>query len=295
MHDKNGNYVIDQEKKEQLQALTLLNLMINQGMRFSVLLDGDNEDLEPLFRKLAAKDYVDTDKSNYIPSEKGRKALQGFLGRDTELILIFEIFCAVNMDEGTFAYSELFEMSEPRFAKYLQNEDEEWEDLRLMVLEFKNENQKNESNQIDPIDLVFADFIKNGRVDFTKPGWQFDLLSNLMWEEMLKIINDAYDLEELREEIEKDDEADWTAEELLETIVKQGNEVMRDNLEEEQRRKEEAEEEDDSVDNFDDDDDEIYEEVIIVKHEISYYDSYYDPFYISPILYVSIWDDPYCY
>jgi hypothetical protein len=268
-------YALNDEQKKQFAGAYLLNVMINTPRSFPVLLEGNEEDLEPVLEWLLVKEYIEIrNQERYVPNEKGREVLKRFLGRYTEYLKVFDIYCAVDLQAGEFAFTSYLDFEDNASWKNFLNDDR-WDDIRLAVAEFK---------KLDPVEIAFMSFLNEDRFGRDETGWQFDLLLGNIWDEILHICNTAIRWEDLGYEDEK---GSVSAEDVITDIIKQGSVLMIKLLEREEKlRKEQPEESED----FDDDngEDHVVEKVVVEAQPINYYTSYYDPFYVSP-LWLAVW------
>ncbi len=266
-------FTITDKQKKQFAAAYLLNYMINTPKSFPVYLEGNEQDLEGLLEFMLDQGYVEIKNSEkYVPTEKGREVLVRFSKRYQDFLKNFDIFCAVDLEEGEFAFASMFDYIEDRgkWQKFLHQE--RWEDLRIAAALFK---------KLDPVEIVFMSFLNEGKYGHTKNGWEFDLLLGSVWDEIIEICNNALLVEDLGYE---DDEGEVSGEEVMEDILAQGAELNRELIEKAAEYDEEDEELFDEDDYDDDADDEHYVETVVVER-VGYdvYDAYYDPFYVSPV------------
>ena len=70
-------------------------------------------------------DYIKIEKNElYIPSTKGRDLLKQFMARYSEYLTMFDIFSAVDLEGGEFAFSSYFEFKdEQTWNEFLNNEN----------------------------------------------------------------------------------------------------------------------------------------------------------------------------
>ena len=102
------------------------------------------------------------------------------------------------------------------------------------------------------------------------PGWQFDLLSGLIWREIEEIVDNAVTPEELAYQAP---DGEWvTGEMVVEDVIAQGARINADLHAQEDR--------------FHTDDHELRNDFHDGQGTYVTYESYYDPFYISPIWFV---------
>ena len=263
-------YALNDEQKKQFAGAYLLKVMINASRSFPVLLEGNEQDLEPLLEWLLMKEYIEIrNQESYVPNEKGREVLKRFLARYTEYLKVFDIYCAVDLQAGEFAFASYLDFEDNAVWKNFLDDDR-WADLRLAVAEFK---------KLDPVEIAFMSFLNEDRFGRDETGWQFDLLLGSIWDEILHICNTAIRWEELGYE---DEQGSVRAEDVITDIIKLGSALMIKLLEKEQalrkEQPEESEEEDD-----DNGGDHVVEKVAVEEQPIDYYRSYYDPFYVSPL------------
>lgn len=255
-------YTISDEQKKQFAAAYLLDWMTRENGKVPVWLEGNNKDLEPVLEYMMMKEYIDIpDKANYQPTEKGREVLNRFTKRYRDFLVNFDVYCAVDLEAGEFAFSRYFNFdSDGAWENYLQ--DDRWDDMRIAVAAYKN---------INPVEIVFMSFLREARFGNKGDGWQFDLLLGSVWDEILEIADAALHCEDLAYE---DDQGTVSGVQVLEDVIRQGAELNID-LREKEREEIEARREDDRLDDENDDDDydeEIYEESV----------HYLEPAYVSP-------------
>lgn len=254
--------ITDEQRKEYASGF-LLDLMVNTGRRFSVVLEGPDRDLESLLVFMMSKGYIDLDKENYYtPTQKGIEKLENLKRRYEEYLAHFDLFCAVDLETGEFAFERIFELDDMEWENYINQE--RFVDLRIAVAWFK---------KINPADFVFLSFLKEGRFDTERANWQFDLLSGLIWEEVEEIIDTAIQIEDLSYE---DIDGEISGEAVIEDVIRQGAELSEKlYLEEEHLRHESSEYPNDYYDDEEQD-----------NYTVVSYKSYYDPFFVSPLWFI---------
>ncbi len=207
-------YQLDEKQKHHYARLYLLDFMIQEEARISILLDEKNEDLESIFDELMARELIEIDQEqNYCVSREGKALHQNFLRRYRENIALSDIFCAVDLTNGEFAFSFYDDYpTKPEWDTFLAQS--RWDDLRIAVAEYLNS---------DPIELVFMSFINEKRFGRDTDGnWQFDLLLGTVWDEILEACNQSIHWPELGYE---DEEGKVEAEAVIEDIIAQGNNI----------------------------------------------------------------------
>jgi DNA-binding PadR family transcriptional regulator len=257
-------YKVTPEKADQFIAVLLLDYIVNQSGELPILMDGNFRTLEPLVIKLNAAGYVRTTAqsekgSNYLPTDKGKDALAKFMQRYSEYLKLYDVFCAVDLTAGTFAFAKFFDFdTDAAWDAYLAQEN--WEDLRVAVAEYK---------KIDPLEIVFMSFLNENRFDNTAMTWQFDVSSGLIWDQIEQICNAALSVEQVNQ-------GDDT---VMPDIIRQGAELTVSLLKQEEEM------------HKDDDQGEAAQETpqpgTITEENYNYppqyYQPYYQPSYISPL------------
>ena len=259
-------YTVTEEKKKQFAGLYLLERMINRPETFPLFLEKHDRDLEPILEYLLTFEFLEIkEDKNYLPTPKGREIIQKFLERYQDFLRNFDVYSAVDLTQGTFAFASYWEFeSEEEWGAYLHQK--QWEDLRVAVAEFK---------KIDPVEIVFMSFLYEDRFGWSEEsGWQFDLLLGSVWDQVLEIVNSALKQEDLGYEAQGET---VSGEAVLKDIIVQGAELNRRLWDEEDDR---------DVDlTFDDDPpggDYYLPPVRQQPMQTEVYERYRDPFYISP-------------
>lgn len=204
-------YELSKEKVRDFGMLYLLERMVNKSLKFSVLLEGDDQNLEELLTFLMSKGYVDINPANqYVANRKGREVVSNFKQRYQDFLKNFDCYCAVDLEEGEFAFEEYWEYEdEDEWVDYL--EQERWEDLRVAAAEFKG---------LDPLEIVFMGFLNEERINDKLSGWQFDLVLGSIWDELLQICNNALQSDDLA--FEDDTGATVSGDTVMADILTQG-------------------------------------------------------------------------
>jgi hypothetical protein len=258
-------YNLQQNEKDRFICLVLLNEIINQQAYPPVKVTGEDIYLDYHLKLLHSKRMFDIKNGAYVPTELGRTELENFYAKYYEYLKIFDIFCAVDLESGSFAFEKINNPSfdDDRWIDFLSNE--RFSDVRVAVADFKG---------LNPIEIVFMSFLTEGRFEVGLERWQHHLTSDDTWNEIVDICNTAVSREYL--------EADG----VLEDVIKQGTVLAIKLL---------REVEDELVTKIFDDvietREEVEEYVDIVDmpyYSYGYFDPYYDPYYISPIWLVPI-------
>jgi len=253
---------LSNEQKKRFAGIFVLDYMNKADRKIPVFLDKNDEDLEPVLEWLMAKEYIEIlNQEHYEISSTGKELLKKFLCRYSDYLKMFDIFCAVDLEEGVFAFENYFHFEDQEsWIEYIN--DDRWEDLRIAVAEFK---------KIDPVEIVFMSFINESRFGRNDEGWQFDLLLGSVWDEILEICETSIHWQELGYE---DEEGSVEAEDVIIDIIEQGAEIMLDIIQKEKEIIDQENEEKETMD-------ECY--IYPDEQPISYYENYRDPYYISPI------------
>ncbi|MGZ3754572.1 MAG: hypothetical protein ACXVAY_12485 [Mucilaginibacter sp.] len=235
------------DNKKTFKAIILLNEMVNGTHKFQTIANGDDSVLEPLFIELMSKGYVQTSGMYYQITAKGQEVFDTFMKRYTEYLKVYDIFSYVDLEKGEFAFARYFDFTTDEAWADFAN-DERFDDLRIAVALFK---------KVDPAEIVFMSFINENRFDTSSAGWQMDLASDNNWNEIEEICKTAIKPEDVGEDAMVD-------------MIGQGSELMMKLL---------AQENEQNQQNAD------YNggDTIVEEETVSYYEPYYDPYYISPI------------
>lgn len=205
-----SEYTVSDLQKQQFAGIYLLEYMINAPKVFQLMLEDGEEDLESILEWLLVRDLIEIkDQERYAPTEKGRIALKRFMARYSDFLSFFDVFCAVDLGEGSFAFADYYDFNEPEAWRNFIAQDR-WEDLRIAVATYKG---------IDPVEIVFMSFLNEGRFGRSETGWEFDLLLGSVWDEILDICNTAITTDQLGWE---DDDGEVSGESVLQDIIDQG-------------------------------------------------------------------------
>lgn len=257
-------------KKSAFISMVILNEMIQFQSYFPISLSGNDTALEPYLNILLAKRFVRIDGNQYIPTSEGRAELEKFYTRYYEFIKFFDVFCAVDLEAGEFAFEKINDFEQDNDWHSFLN-DERFTDVRVAVAEFKG---------IDPTEIVFMSFLNENKFDATIHGWQFILTDDRTWEEVENICNSAVSCEYLK------------SEGVIENIVRQGSELalrLIKEADEANQQDAEAEEEVITEEVVTETTTEEYVDVVeMPTYGYPYFAPYYDPFYISPIWLVPV-------
>lgn len=213
-------YTISDTQKMQFAGIYLLEYMQSKEKTFPILLRSEEQDLESILEWLLVRKLVEIkDQREYVVTDHGRAALKKFATRYQDYLHNFDVFSAVDLAAGEFAFASYFNFeTDAEWKDFLS--DDRWEDLRVAVADYED---------MDPVEIVFMSFLNEGRFGRNASGWQFDLLLGSVWDEILDICNNALDENDLAYD-------GVPGEDVLRDIVAQGADLMADLLEQEQRR-----------------------------------------------------------
>lgn len=258
-------YIITPELRTRFVGIVLINEIINFQKYFPVTLQQDDIYLGDYLKNLATNGFLEISKGQYIPTQKGREYLQTFYNKYYEYLKIFDIFCAVDLDRGEFAFSSINSdmndsMDDDQWNSFLIQE--RFSDVRVAVAEFK---------KMDPLEIVFMSFLNEGRFDLSKYRWQYNLTGDDVWIEIANICNTAISCEYLL----KDD--------VIQDVIKQGTEIALQLI----KVAEESNSSQEQGEIIEETTTETVEEYVDVVempyYGYDYFDPYYDPYYISPL------------
>lgn len=242
-------YRLSDEQQQRFADIFLLRLMINCPLSFPIDLPGNDSFLEPILTRLCRKGWarIDTRKALYLATEAGRDPLQKFEQRFYDYLKVYNSpYDAVSLGYGDFGqtYTDFFtskeylvqllnEQNPARWQPYIPHFSEvflarewtqdvcntawkiflnldEWEDLRVAVAEYKG---------LDPLEIVFMALLQGGHFDKPREIWQFDLASGWFFEEVEKIANQNYHLDQLVV-------PGMTSEQIMQNIITKGTGLM---------------------------------------------------------------------
>lgn len=267
---------LTKENKLQFAAMYLLEYMARTGTTFPLVLENDAVCLREILDHLLMEDCcVIVEGNRYSVNDKGMERVQAFRERYTEYLKLYDIYSAVDLETGEFAFARYYELESEPWRAYIALE--RWEDLRIAVAEYK---------KLNPVEIVFMSFLLEGKFGLSANGWEFELLMGNVWDQIIKICNSNLHWQQLGY-------GDVSAESVIEDVINKGAALLVDLLQKE------AEQQSQEPDN--NDGNEVIEETIVtetvetVEYDdvYAYYDPYlYDPFYYSPVWAVPLFAPP---
>jgi hypothetical protein len=250
-------HTVTQELKNRFVGLTLLNEIINFQTYFDVVpQSGDDLLLIGYLQNLEVKGLLRIENSKFVPTNEGRNEVVNMYAKYYEYLKIFDIYCAVDLAKGEFAFeSRNNDFSEEDWKAFV--DQERFSDIRVAIAEIKG---------IDPIEIVFMSFLNEGRFECTGSDWQYNLTEDNVWKEIEEICNTAIRGSYLEEQG------------VVEDITKKATEISIQIIKDSE-----------SFDSDESDEEEVIETTTYVDivempvYEDYYWDSYYDPYYVSPL------------
>ncbi len=254
-------YQILEGDKFNYISLVLLNEIINFQHYFSVRPRGEEIFIERYLKFMYERGVLSIENDVYIPTALGREQLVNLYAKFYEYLKIYDIFSAVDLEKGEFAFSSSdLDMSDEQWADFIN--EERFSDVRVAVAEFKS---------LNPIEIVFMSFLSEDRFAIGGDRWEYALTGDAIWSEIEDICNTAVSAEYLMED------------NVLENVIREGTEIMLGIIKMAQEIEEEEIEEDEYTEYI-----EYVEIVEMPVYEYEYFDPYYDPYYVSPIWLVPV-------
>lgn len=251
-------------------CLVLLNEIINFQTYFPVVLTGEDIYLGPYLDQMVSNGALEKRDGEYIPTSLGRDELTNFYARYYEYLKLYDLYSAVDLEVGEFAFSRISDesFSDEDWFEYLG--DERFSDVRIAVADFKG---------LNPTEIVFMSFLNEGRFDVSLERWQYNLTNENdgIWNEIEDTCNTAISLEYLSHD------------QVIEDVIEQGTAIALDLI-----RKADQINADNATLCFPEEDEvvettETYVEIVEMPvYGYDYWDPYYDPYYVSPIWLVPV-------
>lgn len=275
-----ANKTLAKKQRDYFTSVLLLDNMVNLDHEYSIMLDGELKLLEPALEQMATNGSIKLEGNQYVPTDKGIELLTNFKAKIVEFRKVYMHFSAVDMETAEFGYSKFYDFeTDEEFEDYIA--DERFIDIRVAVCQFK---------KIDPLEIIFLDFVDRGTFDVDEEGWEAELMTGLIWDDIIEIAENNLQLETILH-----NDGDGT----MENVLKAGADVMIALLKEEADIAEGQDALDEEAEEEYADEDEYetttttttIEYVDEPEYDLDYYGLYYDPFYVSPC-----WGyDPYYY
>lgn len=279
-----NTYSLSKEQQSRYAGIVLLNWISGQKNGIPAALSkGDADFIKPILQDLYNQNLLNIVTGYFVVTEQGNQVLNNLRVRYTEYLDMFDIYCAVDLsaeadvNQDQFAFQRFYDDSLADLTAWkMYLALPRWQDLRLAVAEFK---------KTDPVEIVFMSFLKQGRFNTTKPGWEFELALGSVWNEMLQVCNTALCVNDLATTAPDGTVYPGTA--IVEEIIKRGTAVMfelfkvRKDIETAQAAATEQAAQEPSATSTETVTETVVEEVVI-EEPCTYYDPWWDPYYISP-------------
>lgn len=280
-------YSLTEAQKLGFASIFVLDKMLRKNRQLMVAPTNPDElCLSEVMKALFNERLVEIQGAFYVPTEEGKNRIRVFRQRYEEYLSVFDIYCAVDLNTGEFAFEKYYDFDDDASWRiYLQQE--RWEDLRVAVAIHK---------QLDPVEIVFMSYVLEGRFDQWGDGrWEFAILSGEIWNEILGIVNSNLHPSQLgymaddpnhpgqRMEVRPDDvmtEMLTRGGEIMLELVRRGKEVDAQQQQYEQEQlalQPQTEVVTETVTET------VYDYDYVIADPYVYYTPYLSPFYISPI------------
>jgi len=227
--------------------------------------------LQPVLQRMLAKEMVTLNGDQYTPTDKGDKYLQSFYKKYDEYVKLYDVYCAVDLGQGIFAFDKFYDFDNDDDFKAYLNDDKsnDWADVRIAVCEYK---------KIDPIEIVFLSFMNEGRITTYDENWRNEIINYPEWNDIDLVCNNAIHVEDLMQD------------DVIVNVITKGSELMMKLLQ--------IEKENNSNKSFDEEVTTVTETTEVVEQidddDIAYYGLYLgDPYYSSLCWQNYCWNDPY--
>jgi len=204
--------LIAEDRRKLFTGTLLLGQMAETGQEFDALLLDGAGPLESVLTWLLTRELVEfSEKNFYQVSSLGHATAAAFQKRYQKILQYFEVFSAVDLGEGEFAFASFENFQyENQWLQFLH--DDRWEDLRLPVAEYLGG---------DSAEMVFIHFMKEGRFDFQQAGWEIALTAGEFWPELENVLETRLRVDDLAYE-------DVSGTEVLADVVEQGFLLVRE-------------------------------------------------------------------
>jgi hypothetical protein len=203
---------IDPAQRQQLCGIYMLQLLVEETGEVLVPLEREQAFLAPVMEWLHSCDYVQVHDRAYHPTQKGRDVLGHFLQRYQHFLAEMDVYCAVDLAEGEFAFSSYDTFpTQPAWESFLAQE--RWADVRVALCEWKGK---------DPIEAVFMNFVEEGTFGLSRNGWDYDSFLGQVWEDIAAIAHGAIRLQDLAYE---DQGEFFPASKVAQDIYEQGQQI----------------------------------------------------------------------
>ena len=203
---------VEPAQRQQLCAIYALQLLIEETGEFPFPLEPQQAFLSPVFAWMVSSQYVQVENHAYLPTQRGKDVLAHFLQRYQHFLSEMDVYCAVDLAEGEFAFSSFDRFStQPAWETFLAQE--RWADVRVALCEWQGK---------DPIEAVFMNFIEQGSFGLARNGWDYDAFLGDVWEEIANLAHGALHLQDLAYESQGEF---FPAAQVAKDIYEQGQQI----------------------------------------------------------------------
>ena len=116
-------YEILERNKQYYIGMVLLNEIINFQHYFNIKPVRDEIFIEPYLKTMASKGILVVKDGKYIPTELGRQELVNLYAKYYDYLKIYDIYCAVDLEQGEFAFSSMNnDWTDEQWFDYLGND-----------------------------------------------------------------------------------------------------------------------------------------------------------------------------
>ena len=207
---------VDAEARRQYAGLYLMRLLRQSSRDAEAMFSEDEELLQPLLTWLVERDYVAiTDDDHLQLTPKGADAARQFEQRFERFLNEDDVFCAVDLEAGEFAFARYDEFPDAEAWQRFLSQDR-FEDLRVAVAMYEGR---------DPVEVVFMSLVNEDQFGRDGHGWSHDLLLGRIWDDIADVCNTALKVEDLGYDAEGEH---ISAEVVIRDIIAQGRALMRE-------------------------------------------------------------------
>ncbi len=181
--------------RENAQALAILYGMLEKGLKFSTLLEGDHKFLEPIFETMFRRELLGIEGGHYMVIRRGIELRDRMVAMFHQTVQ-FEVFGAVNIDaqlsddmvnpEKPWLVHD--DLDDPRF-----HDGPNTVDMRLAMMTFITERLKDDgklNGDFDPYLIVFMQRLADGK--FGVDDYWYHLRSGEIFTEVERVVQSAY-------------------------------------------------------------------------------------------------------
>ncbi len=270
-------YALTEAQRIGFASMFVLDKMVRKGRQFAVApTDPDEMALKDVIQTLFNEHLIEIQGAHYVPTEAGKERVRRFRQRYEEYLTVYDIYCAVDLAAGEFAFERYYDFDDDGWRLYLQQE--RWEDLRVAVAIHK---------KLDPVEIVFMSFVMEGRFDDYADGkWELGILSGELWNEILAIVNSNLHPCELGYATADPNDPGRTLEvtpdDVMRDLLARGGQIMLELV----RRGKEIEAEQQALEpatTATTTTETVYDYDFVIADPYVYYTPYLSPYYVSPV------------